>query len=237
MTITGETVASITAWMQREFFRRKRNAAILGLSGGLDSAVVLALCVRTRGIDAYPVLMPAAESSEVSLGRARRFVAELGLNGTCRFHGIQKFLDAYHDGGWRSKIRLGNFAARIRMALLYDYAHALGGLVVGTSNRSEILLGYGTRWGDTACDINPLGNLLKTEVRLLAALLNVPQEIMDAVPSADLWPGQTDEAELGLTYAEVDKAFSDPDETLPIPIYERVQATAFKREPIPVWTP
>jgi NAD+ synthase len=104
-----------------------------------------------------------------------------------------------------SKVRQGNLMARARMIVLYDQSEAFHGLVIGTSNKTEILLGYTTMWGDMASAINPVGDLYKTQLRQLAADLQIPQSVIDKPPSADLWAGQTDEAELGLTYAEVDR--------------------------------
>ena len=103
------------------------------------------------------------------------------------------------------KARKGNIMARLRMIVLYDQSAAFNGLVVGTGNKTEILLGYTTLYGDSACALNPLGDLYKTQVRQLGASLGVPQAIIDKPPTADLWAGQTDEGELGFTYAEVDQ--------------------------------
>ncbi|MCE1253573.1 MAG: NAD(+) synthase, partial [Anaerolineae bacterium] len=104
-----------------------------------------------------------------------------------------------------SSMRRGNIMARCRMIVLYDQSSAFSGLVVGTSNKTEILLGYSTLFGDSACALNPLGDLYKTQIRQLSRDLGVPASVMDKPPSADLWSGQTDEGELGFTYAEVDK--------------------------------
>jgi NAD+ synthase len=104
-----------------------------------------------------------------------------------------------------SNVRKGNLMARARMIVLYDQSEAFKGLVLGTSNKTEILLGYTTIWGDMAAALNPLGDLYKTQLRQLARAMELPQAVLDKPPSADLWPGQTDEAELGLTYEEVDK--------------------------------
>jgi NAD+ synthase len=103
------------------------------------------------------------------------------------------------------RVRRGNVLARLRMIVLYDQSAAFEGLVLGTGNKTEILLGYTTLFGDAACALNPLGDLYKTQVRQLAAAVGVPARILAKPPSADLWPGQTDEGELGVTYAEVDR--------------------------------
>jgi len=115
-------------------------------------------------------------------------------------------IDAYYKlHPDKNKIRRGNKMARERMSILYDFSHRVKGLVIGTSNKSELLLGYGTIYGDVACAFNPIGNLYKTQVRLLAKELGVPQKILNKVPSADLWKGQSDEGELGLSYEAVDR--------------------------------
>jgi NAD+ synthase len=192
-------------------FIRKRTAAsgrhrlVIGLSGGLDSATSAYLGARAMGMEnlvAYS--MPYATSSKECTKDAVLVAGELGIE-----HGtidITPMVDAYFRSLQHvDKVRRGNFMARIRMAVLYDRSEVQDALVLGTGNRTEALLGYTTLWGDMACAFTPLGNLYKTQVRQLAAYLGVPQKIIDKPPSADLWAGQTDEGEMGLTYEEVDK--------------------------------
>lgn len=181
-----------------------RRRAVLGLSGGLDSAVVCYLAAEALGPEnVLAVTMPYATSSPASLADALEVVARTGVQ---RQHvDITPFVDplfaALPDMDRRRK---GNAMARARMIVLYDRSEAFQGLVLGTGNKTEILLGYSTLYGDSACALAPIGDLYKTQVRQLAAALNVPESILAKPPTADLWPGQTDEDDLGLTYAEAD---------------------------------
>ena len=175
-----------------------KDGVVLGLSGGVDSAVVALLAVGVLGPENVTLLwMPTAASADTHYTDARA-VAKI-----CRAPLIGVSLPAtciperYH-------IRRGNAAARCRMIELYDCAALRNQLVIGTSNRSEIMLGYGTLHGDMACDLNPIGGLYKTQVYQLAEYLGVPKPIIDKPPSAGLWPGQTDEKELGFSYEVCD---------------------------------
>jgi NAD+ synthase len=179
--------------------------AVVGLSGGVDSAVVAYLCVEALGREnVRGVLMPYRTSNPQSKTDAELVVQKLGI--ASELVDITPMVDAYLakvDGA--DKIRQGNIMARQRMIVLYDISSRDRSLVIGTSNKTETLLGYGTLFGDMACALNPLGDLYKTQVWQLAAALGVPEGIIQKKPSADLWEGQTDEGELGLTYARVDK--------------------------------
>lgn len=179
--------------------------AVLGLSGGIDSAVVAYLAARALGGDrVLGVMMPAAASSPASLEDAERVAAGCGI-GT-RTVPIARMAEGYLDGvPDASPMRRGNVFARCRMIVLYDLSADVGGLVLGTSNKTELLLGYGTLHGDLASAINPIGDLYKTQVRLLAAHLDVPESVRTKAPSADLWEGQSDESELGATYDDLDR--------------------------------
>jgi NAD+ synthase len=148
--------------------------------------------------------MPSAESNPASVRDAERVAGEFGIKVVIQ--PIGKVLRAFIESERRlDRVRVGNLAARTRMMYLFDFSQANDALVVGTSNKTELLLGYGTWYGDLACSINPLGDLYKTQVWQLADFLGVPQAIIDKPPSADLWSGQTDEDELGFTYAEADR--------------------------------
>jgi NAD+ synthase len=193
-----------------DFLRdESRNAgfekAVLGLSGGVDSAVVAYLCAEALGKEnVLGVLMPYRTSSPQSKTDAEIVVQRLGI--AFELVDISPMVDAYlktTDGA--DKVRQGNVMARQRMIVLYDISSRERSLVIGTSNKTEILLGYGTLFGDLACALNPLGDLYKTQIWQLAQALGVPDGIIQKKPSADLWEGQTDEGELGLTYARVDK--------------------------------
>lgn len=178
---------------------------VLGLSGGVDSAVAAALCARAfPPADVVCVLMPYRTSSPSSAAHAELVAARLGL--ALRRVDISAMADGYME---RERVtdprRRGNVLARCRMIVLYDVSAAERGLVIGTSNKSEILLGYSTLWGDSAHALNPLGDLYKHQVYQLARHLALPAEVVDKAPSADLFEGQTDEAELGFSYAEADR--------------------------------
>ncbi len=178
---------------------------VLGLSGGLDSSVSAWLGVEALGREqVLGVFLPHKLSSPESLKDAELVASELGI--TSRLIDITPFVDAYEKTfPQMSELQLGNVMARCRMIALYQTSAEKNALVMGTSNRSEILLGYGTLFGDLACAFNPLGSLYKTQVRALAEELGVPEKIRKKTPSADLWEGQSDEDEMGLTYAEADR--------------------------------
>lgn len=176
---------------------------VLGLSGGIDSAVVAVLAHKAFGNDLLCVKMPSHYSSQSSLDDADELVSAFGMRAiTCD---ISPLLKAYENESM-SNLRKGNFSARMRMATLFDVSADEGALVLGTSNKSELMLGYGTLFGDLASAINPIGDLYKSEVFALARYLGVPASIIDKPPSADLWEGQSDEEELGYTYAVLDAA-------------------------------
>ena len=176
---------------------------VIGLSGGIDSAVVAVLAHRAFGEDLLCVKMPSHYSSQNSLDDADALVEKFGMRAiTCD---ISALLKAYETPEM-SNLRKGNFSARMRMATLFDVSADEGALVLGTSNKSELMLGYGTLFGDLASAINPIGDLYKSEVFELARYLEVPDAIISKPPSADLWEGQSDEEELGYTYAVLDAA-------------------------------
>lgn len=203
-------VGFIRAQMAQTGFER----IVLGLSGGVDSATVAFLCARAIGPDnLLAVRMPYSTSSEASEADALRVVDALG----CRTERVEitpmvdPMLALIANGGApipsdALNVRSGNVMARQRMIVLYDRSVAFDALVAGTSNKTEALLGYGTLHGDMAAALAPIGDLYKTQLRSVAAELGVPREILDKPPSADLWPGQTDEGELGRTYDLLDRA-------------------------------
>ncbi len=184
--------------------------ALLGLSGGIDSAVVAFLVAEAIGPERlFCALLPYRTSSEASLEDARSVVDRLGC--ASRVVDISSIVDGYFegalgpDGAAASSLRRGNFMARARMAVLYDLSVVWGGLVVGTGNKTEVLIGYTTHFGDDACAFDPVGDLYKSQLRQVAVDLGIPERIITKPPSADLWPGQTDEAEVGFSYAELDR--------------------------------
>lgn len=177
---------------------------VLGLSGGIDSAVAAFLAARAVGPSSVVALnMPAAESNPESRADAELVAAAcgIGLDVVPIADGAAGLLSAIGDV---TPLRRGNVYARLRMTVLYDRSAAVRGLVVGTSNKTELLLGYGTMFGDLASAMNPLGDLYKCQVRALARHLGVPEKVVSKAPSADLWQGQTDEGDFGFTYDEAD---------------------------------
>ncbi len=178
---------------------------IIGLSGGIDSSLSAAIAAKAVGADrVYGLIMPYSHSSESSEKDALEFAAQFGIR--IEKIDISPMIDAYFpDIHAIDPIRAGNKMARERMSILFDRAFERRALVLGTSNRTEICLGYGTWYGDVACSVNPIGMLYKTDVRHLAKQYMLPKAIIEKSPSADLWPGQTDEGELGLEYEKVDK--------------------------------
>lgn len=178
---------------------------VLGISGGLDSTVTAYLAAEALGPEnVLGLILPYKTNDPSCLDDATAVATCLGIH--TQTIDITPQIDAYFERfPDADRLRRGNKMARERMAIIYDQAKAWNSLVIGTGNKTEALLGYTTLWGDMACDLNPLGNLSKTQVRQLAEHLGVPQQILRKVPSADLWPGQTDEGEMGVTYADADQ--------------------------------
>jgi NAD+ synthase len=200
--VAGRVIAEfIRAQLRQAGFER----AVLGLSGGIDSALVAYLVADAIGAERLlAVLMPYRTSSEASRHDAETVVAALGC--PSELVDISPMVDAFFaDDPDATPLRRGNFMARQRMAALYDRSVTWGGLVVGTGNKTESLIGYTTLFGDSACAFNPIGDLYKSQVRQMAAALGVPEAIIRKAPSADLWPGQTDEGEAGFSYPVLDR--------------------------------
>ena len=179
--------------------------AVLGLSGGIDSALVAYLTAEAIGADRLLcVLMPYRTSSPASRADAETVVRHLGT--ASELVDISPMVDGYFGPETdASALRRGNFMARMRMSVLYDRSVTWGGLVVGTGNKTESLIGYTTVFGDSACAFNPIGDLYKSQVRQLSEAIGVPDTIIRKAPSADLWPGQTDETESGFSYPVLDR--------------------------------
>jgi NAD+ synthase len=202
----GLIVAFIRSQLEQTGFRR----VVMGLSGGVDSATVAFLCARAVGPEQLlGVRMPYRTSSSESEADALRVVDELGCRServeiTPMIEPMLGLIGPEDDASLR--LRRGNVMARQRMIILYDRSASFDGLVAGTSNKTEALLGYGTLYGDMAAAFAPIGDLYKSQLRDVALFLGVPPEIVAKPPSADLWPGQTDEDELGATYADLDRA-------------------------------
>jgi len=180
------------------------SSIVLGLSGGIDSAVVCELAVRALGAkNVLALMMPYASSSADSLEHAELMIQKLGIQS--EEIAITPVVDAFFSSVPKDQLlRRGNIMARTRMVFLYDVSARDGRLVAGTSNKTELLLGYGTLFGDMASAVNPIGDLYKTQIRGLARHLGIPEPLIVKSPSADLWEGQSDEADLGFSYEEVD---------------------------------
>jgi len=198
-------VEILTAFIREELSKFGYNKGILGLSGGLDSTVCAFLAGRALGPEnVIGLIMPYGKSSAEDVRDAIQAAERMKIRH--EVIDIAPMVDAYFERyPSDSRVRRGNKMARERMSILYDFSAREKALILGTSNKSELLIGYGTIHGDLASAINPMGDLYKTQVRQLAAYLKVPLKIRRKVPSAGLWKGQTDEGEIGLTYAELDE--------------------------------
>ncbi len=195
----------LTGFIRTEIERVGFHKAVLGLSGGIDSALACYLAAEALGPqNVLAMRMPYHTSSPESLEHAQLVIDTLGVQSLTVpiTEMVEPLFVRFPD---MDNLRKGNVMARARMIVLYDQSSAFGGLVIGTGNKTEILLGYSTLYGDSACALNPIGDLYKTQVRQLAADMGVPSEIIAKPPSADLWVGQTDEDELGFTYEQADQ--------------------------------
>jgi NAD+ synthase len=198
------TVRILTGFIRSEIQRAGFEHGVVGVSGGIDSALACFLAAQALGAENVLALMlPYASSSPESKEHAQLVIEKTGVQS--KSFEITPMVEPYFDAHPEmDQVRRGNVMARARMIVLYDHSAAFDGLVVGTGNKTEILLGYTTLYGDSASALNPIGDLYKTQVRQLARAIGVPEVIIQKPPSADLWVGQTDEGELGFTYADVD---------------------------------
>ncbi|QDU83016.1 NH(3)-dependent NAD(+) synthetase [Planctomycetes bacterium Pla163] len=236
----------LVSFLREEVRSAGMERAVVGLSGGIDSALSLALCARAFGPEnTLAVLMPYRTSNPDSEAHAILTADRYGVER--RLIDISRMVDGYIEpNAVEDGTRRGNVMARARMTILYDLSVEWRGLVVGTSNKTEMLLGYSTQWGDAAHAINPLGDLYKHQVVQLSAHLGVPREVLEKPPSADLVEGQTDEGDLGFTYdladrilyRLVDRRYTRADlvaegfdETVVSSIVQRVVRNQYKRRP------
>jgi len=206
LSINSELARQIlTGFVRSEITRAGYSRAVVALSGGIDSAVSCSLAAEALGPEnVLAVRMPYKTSSADSLQHAQEIIEQTGVHSkTIEITPMVDPLIALTPQD--AHLRHGNIMARMRMIVIYDQSEDFQGLVVGTSNKTEILLGYSTLYGDSACALNPIGDLYKTQLRQFAADLGVPEAIIHQAPSADLWVGQTDEDELGFTYAQADQ--------------------------------
>ncbi len=235
---------ALVAFIRNEVTRTGFRRAVIGLSGGVDSSLVAYLTAEALGAEnVLGIRMPYRTSSQDSLNHAMQVIETLGIqHDTVDITPmVEPLFERFPD---ITDLRRGNVMARQRMIVLYDRSAAFGGLVIGTSNKTETLLGYTTLFGDNAAALHPIGDLYKCQVRQLARAIGVPEEIVRKPPSADLWAGQTDEGELGYTYDEADQVlyllvdkrytFDEAVEAgLPRPLVEKVwrtvRTTQYKR--------
>lgn len=195
----------LVTFIRDAVYKNNFKNAIIGVSGGIDSAVVLTLAQRALGSQhTFALLMPYRLSSEDSLKDGKSMCDDLKVK--YEVIDISPSVDAYFDRfPTEDKVLIGNKCARERMSVLYDFSTRKKALVAGTSNKSESLIGYSTLYGDSAAAFLPIGDLYKTQVFILARHLGIPEEIITKKPSADLWKDQTDEGEIGITYKELDE--------------------------------
>lgn len=228
-------------FLKTELAKTGLNRVTVGLSGGLDSAVVAVLCKETFGDNMSCVLMPSQFSSKESVDDAVELCEKFNIK--YEIKSIAPMVEAYIQNMDEDKLRIGNFSARMRMSVLYDTSSRDKSIVVGTSNKSELLLGYGTIFGDIACAINPIGEMYKSDEFEFAKFIGVTDAIINKKPSADLWEGQSDEEELGYSYSKMDEVLKllvdenktkeelltlDYDEKLIDLLNYRIKANAFK---------
>jgi NAD+ synthase len=235
----------LTAFIRDEIAKSGMKKAVLGLSGGIDSALSAYLSAEALGAENVLVVrMPYQSSSAESLSHAELVIEDLQLPSLTVpiTPMVQPLIDQFPD---MSNLRKGNIMARQRMIVLYDQSVAWGGLVMGTSNKTEFLLGYSTIYGDSGVALHPIADLYKYQVRQLARALGIPKPLIDKAPSADLWEGQTDEGELGFTYEDADTVLyllvderytveeaaeeSGYDVAFVSKVWERVKANHYKR--------
>jgi len=231
-------------FLKEETLKTGLSGAVLGLSGGIDSAVVAVLAKKAFDKNVKAFLLPSQFSSDSSIIDALNLCKKFDISH--QIIEIKDILNAYKENESSNSLRIGNFSARIRMAILFDQSAKYNSLVLGTSNKSELLLGYGTWYGDLASAINPIGDLYKSKIFEFAKYLDINEEIINKPPSADLWEGQSDEDELGYTYAQIDEVLYELIENRKSPkelieegfkkdlvlmIEKRVFQNQFKRKP------
>ena len=229
----------LVLWIRGRVSAAGLKGAVFGMSGGLDSSVVAVLCHRAFEQSTLGLLMPCHSSpqdEQHALAVASKFsIPTKTVLLDTAYDTLLKTLHPEKDSA-ASQLTKGNLKARLRMLTLYFYANQLQYLVVGSGNRSELAVGYFTKYGDSGVDILPLGNLVKSQVKGLASFLGIPQEMIDKSPSAGLWPGQTDEGELGLSYEELDRYLTSgkaPDR-IKQKIEHMIASSSHKRHPPPV---
>lgn len=219
MAEAEKIITFIKKTFQKEGFKK----AVIAVSGGIDSSVALVLTVKALGAEnVYSLQLPYKNQETENSDLILDFV-KIPLKNRVKIN-IGKIVDGF---GVKDKARLGNIMARVRMIYCFDLAKKLNALVVGTENKSEKMLGYYTRFGDEAADIEPIIHLYKTQVRQLAKELKIPEKIIKQVPTAGLWSEQTDEGDLGFTYKEADQALQGKKQN--IKVKQRLRQVDFKK--------
>ncbi len=200
-----DSIPEIVDFLKKVFTTQSKTKAVIAVSGGIDSALSLTLLTKALGPNhIYPLFLPYGDQSTQD---AQTICAWNQIpKENWKTVNIQPAVDAISDTLGASDFRKGNIMARVRMIVVFDTAKKLDALVCGTENKSEHYLGYFTRFGDSASDIEPISHLYKSEVRELVATLGLPKVFLEKAPSAGLWDGQTDELEMGFSYAEADRA-------------------------------
>ena len=228
-------VQKLCVWMEDKVIEAKAKGIVFGLSGGLDSAVVAALSIRIFPQDTLAIIIPC-HSLEADINDALDFINKFNI--PYKIINVSKVYDSLihllNDKEKEESFKLAeaNIKSRLRMTTLYYFANELNYLVVGTGNKSELMIGYFTKYGDGGADILPLGNLLKSQVRELAKHLGIPKKIINKPPSAGLWEGQTDEKEIGISYEQLDKYLRtgrSSNKIIEKKIQEKITKSAHKR--------
>lgn len=205
--INAEEICKMLESFIRQYVKeRGQKGVVLGLSGGIDSCVVAALCARVLGKEnVLALILPESNSPVEDMRDALAVAKKLGIEYECvDISEIVQVISETVDGN-ADRTAIANVKARARMIILYYYANTLRRMVAGTSNKTELLVGYFTKYGDGGADFLPIGDLYKAQVRQLAEYLGIPRQIIEKAPTAGLWRGQTDEGEMGITYAKLDK--------------------------------
>ena len=230
----------LVSWIRDKVVTAGGKGVVIGLSGGLDSSVAAALCHRAFPRNMLALLLPCHSSDEDVL-HARMVTEQFSIPAKTvalddTYDTMLKVLPDDRAAAGVSRLAQANLKARLRMLTLYNFANRLKYMVVGSSNRDELSIGYFTKYGDGGVDIQPLGNLLKGQVRELAQFLSIPNPIINKPPSAGLWEGQTDEEELGLGYDELDRylASGEASGALKKRVESLIAASRHKRQPPPI---
>jgi len=237
---TEELAEKLVSWIRDTVLSARCKGIVMGMSGGLDSSVLAVLCHQAFPQSILGILMPCY-NTQAAVEHARAVASQFSIPTKmvkldAVFDALLKALPNDKVDPAASRIAKGNLKARLRMLTLYYFANQLKYMVAGSSNRSEISVGYFTKYGDGGVDILPLGSLVKEQIKELAHFLDIPQQIIDKPPSADLWEGQTDEDELGLSYEELDRYLvtGKANDELKKKIESMIASSNHKRQPPPV---